>query len=166
MTVVTPISIRRTMDDADADAIVALHERVYGPEYDRNDEFIAAVARTVVDARAAGWPDRGGAVWLLDSAGEVAGSLGLTDEGGGIGQVRWFVFAPEVRGHGHGRVLLAELLDVARVAGMRRLELDTFSELTTAARMYRGVGFKVVRAEPRDDWGPTITYQHYELDLR
>src|SRR5581483_12075582 len=115
------------MGDRDAEAIVALHDRVYRAEYDRNDEFVAAVARKVAAARAAGWPELGGAVWLVERDGVVAGSLGLTEEGDGVGWVRWFVFAPEVRGHGLGRRLVAELVHTARVNGMARLELETFS---------------------------------------
>jgi hypothetical protein len=38
--------------------------------------------------------------------------------------------------------------------------------LTAAAHVYRSAGFEVVSARDRDDWGPTITYQHYELRLR
>ena len=48
---------------------------------------------------------------------------------------------------------------------MRRLELDTFSALRAAAKLYRDAGFSVVSARERSDWGPTITYQQYELDL-
>jgi ribosomal protein S18 acetylase RimI-like enzyme len=80
--------------------------------------------------------------------------------------VRWVVFAPELRGLGLGRRLLDELLAEARAQHMQRLELDTFSALTTAAHLYRSAGFEVVSREQRYDWGPTITYQHYLLHLR
>jgi RimJ/RimL family protein N-acetyltransferase len=159
--------IRRELREGDADAIVALHDRVYCAEWGRNEAFLAAVAANVAAWRAAGWPDRGGAVWLVEREGaELSGSLGLTAETDGSGRVRWFVFAPELRGSGLGRQLLAELLDAARGAGMRRLELDTFSDLRAAAHLYRDAGFKVVSSVRRDDWGSTITYQHYVLDLR
>ena len=48
---------------------------------------------------------------------------------------------------------------------MRRLELGTFSALSTAARIYRGAGFRVTDEYERTDWGPPITFQHYALDL-
>ena len=95
------------------------------------------MARKVAAARAAGWPELGGAVWLVEHDGVLAGSLGLTDEGDGVGWVRWFVFAPEVRGFGLGRRLVAELVACGARHGMERLELETFSALTTAARIYR-----------------------------
>ena len=71
-----------------------------------------------------------------------------------------------MRGGGLGRQLLAELMDTARGAGMRRLELETFSDLRAAGHLYRSAGFEVVSARERDDWGPTISYQHYRVDLR
>jgi ribosomal protein S18 acetylase RimI-like enzyme len=165
MAIGSEISIRRELRDGDAEAIVELHRRVYGAEYRRNEAFVAAVAENVAAQRAAGWPERAGGVWLLELDGELEGCLGLTDEYDGTGHVRWFVFAPAVRGSGLGRRLLSELLSSARAAGMRRLEVETFSELRAAAHLYREAGFQVIEAVQRDDWGPTITYQHYALDL-
>jgi GNAT superfamily N-acetyltransferase len=123
------------------------------------------VAAGVLDAVAAGWPQAGGGAWLVDQEERLSGSLGLTDEGGGLGRVRWFVLAPELRGQGLGRALVADLLRCAREHGMRRLELETFRALTAAARIYRDVGFEVISARERTDWGPPITYQHYRLEL-
>jgi RimJ/RimL family protein N-acetyltransferase len=163
--VTAPVSIRRALRGGDVEAIVALHDRVYRSEYARNDTFVAAVAAALERAVAGGWPAAGGAVWLVEHEGAVAGSLALTDEGDGVGYVRWVVLVPEVRGRGLMRSMLTELLEEARAAGMSRLALDTFSALTAAAHVYRSVGFRVITEREREDWGPTITYQHYELRL-
>jgi RimJ/RimL family protein N-acetyltransferase len=165
MSVTAPLLIRRRLGEGDVGAIVALHDRVYRPEYARNDAFIAAVAASIADAVAAGWPASGGGVWLAERDGEIVGSLGLTDEGDGVGQIRWVVIDPEARGHGLMRTMLSEALEQARSAGMTQVVLDTYSALTAAAHVYRSVGFEVTSQRDRDDWGPTITYQHYELDL-
>lgn len=157
--------VRRTLRAGDIAAISDLHRRVYGPEFDMDERFVADVARSVHDAVAAGWPDRRGAVWLLERDGEVAGSLGLTDEGGGVGRVRWFVFESGLRGHGLGRSLIGELVAEARAASFRMLELETFSALTAAAHLYRDAGFELRSAVTTDRWGPEIVYQRYELDL-
>jgi ribosomal protein S18 acetylase RimI-like enzyme len=159
------VTIRRRFDSGDAEAIADLHDRVYRDEYGLDGRFRAAVARGLEQAVAAGWPDRSGAVWLIDGDGELAGSLGLTVLGEDVGQVRWFVLAPELRGRRLGQALIAELIEEARAAGMGRLVLETFSALTTAAHIYRGVGFRVVGEERTDKWGPMITYQRYELEL-
>jgi GNAT superfamily N-acetyltransferase len=159
-----PYEIRRELQPGDAEAIVALHERLYPAEHQRNDAFVAAVAESVAAAVERGWPAGGGA-WIVERDGKVAGSVGLTDEGDGVGKIRWVLLEPSLRGSGLGRRLIGEAVDRARELGMRRLELDTFSALRAAAKLYREAGFSVVSARDRSDWGPTITYQQYELDL-
>lgn len=42
------------------------------------------------------------------------GSVGLTDQGGRVAQLRWFLVEPEVRGVGLGRQLLTGALAQAR----------------------------------------------------
>ena len=156
--------IRRELRPGDAEAIVAMHERLYPVEHQRNEVFVAQVAESVANAVARGWPE-GGGVWIVERDGKMAGSVALTDEGDGIGKLRWVLVSPDLRGAGIGRRLVGEAVDRARELGMRRLELDTFSALRAAARIYRDVGFRVVGARERSDWGPTITYQTYELEL-
>jgi GNAT superfamily N-acetyltransferase len=160
------IVIRRTLAEGDARAIAELHRRVYVPEYGMNDEFVSRVAVGVHDAVAAGWPQTAGGVWLVDRDGELCGSLALTDEGGGLGRLRWFVLSPALRGRGMGRSLVTDLLAFARAQRFARLELETFSALTTAARIYRDVGFEPTWERELGEWGPPITYQHYRLELR
>lgn len=156
--------IRREMRPGDPEAIVAMHERLYPTEYDRNELFVAMVAKSVAEAVEAGWPD-GGGIWVVERGGEFAGSVALTDEGDGVGSLRWVLLAPELRGAGLGRRLVGEAVERARELGMSRLELYTFSALHTAARIYREAGFRVVHSYERSDWGPTITYQEYVLEL-
>ena len=159
-------TIRRALREGDVQAIADLHRRVYGPEYGRNEEFVSSVTRGIEEAHRAGWPEQSGAVWLVERRGRLVGSLALTDEGGGVGRVRWFVLEADVRGRGLGRSLVAELLDEARGAGMRKLVLETFSALTAAARIYREAGFELRWSREREDWGPPVTYQGYDLELR
>jgi ribosomal protein S18 acetylase RimI-like enzyme len=160
------IAIRRTLRDGDADAIAELHRRVYEREYGLNEQFTASVKEGVEAAAATGWPRRSGALWLVErGGGPLLGALALTDEGNGLGRVRWFVLDPGLRGRGLGRSLMAELLDEARAAGLRKLELETINLLTAAARIYRDAGFRVAWERERDDWGPRVTYQGYRADL-
>lgn len=159
------VLIRRRLEPGDAEAIGELHERLYALEYGMNDAFCQGVRDSVAAARRRGWPDVGGAVWLIDGEHGLAGSLGLTDEGGGSGRVRWFVIESRLRGHGLGRAMVEELITEARGAGLARLELETFSALQAAAHIYRAAGFELVWSRDRYDWGPPIVYQRYELEL-
>jgi ribosomal protein S18 acetylase RimI-like enzyme len=160
------IAIRRTLRVGDAQAIAELHRRIYEPEYGLNDRFTASVEKGVEAAAATGWPRRSGGLWLVERDGPLLGALALTDEGNGLGRVRWFALDRTLRGQGLGRSLIAELLDEAREAGLSRLQLETISVLTVAARIYRDAGFRVVWERRRLDWGPPVTMQGYELELR
>jgi GNAT superfamily N-acetyltransferase len=160
----TAFEVRNDLRPGDADAIVALHDRLYRAEHGMDHRFTAGVAAKVEAAVEAGWPAGGGA-WIVERDGRFAGSVGLTDEGGQAGRIRWVLLEPELRGSGLGRRLVGEAVSRARALGMRRLTLDTFSELRSAAAIYRDLGFRIVSEEPKDDWGAPIVYQLYELKL-
>jgi ribosomal protein S18 acetylase RimI-like enzyme len=158
--------IRRELRPGDLGAIVAHHGRVYGEEYGVDSTFEGHVAATVAEAAVRGFPSRREAICVVESEGEHAGSLALTDEGDGDAAIRWFVLSPEVRGRGLGRRLLGETLTTAAEVGYTRVWLETFSELEAAAHLYRDYGFELVSADPAPRWGrERITYQRYELEL-
>jgi GNAT superfamily N-acetyltransferase len=159
------VIVRTELTDRDADGIVALHDRVYSAEFGFDGRFAASIAWGIEAAVARGWPVTDGAVWLVDRGAELEGSLGLTTDRDGVGRVRWFVLTPALRGRGLGRRLLAELLSEARAAGLRTLELETFSALTVAGRIYRRAGFSPQWERQTDQWGPPILFQRYELSL-
>ena len=158
--------IRRTLRPGDAGRIAELHDRIYSAEYGLDERSRAWVERSIQNAMDGGWPEDAGAVWLVERNDELAGTLALTPEGGNVGAVHWFVLAPELRGRGLGRSLFDELIAQARRSGFEHLVLDTFSALTAAARIYRDAGFAVVSEREGDQWGPPLTMQSYELQLR
>jgi ribosomal protein S18 acetylase RimI-like enzyme len=160
------VTIRRTVRPEDAEGIGALHRRIYQAEYGMNDQFVSGVTNGVRQQILRGWPERHGASWLIDGDDGLLGSLGLTVERPGHGRVRWFVLDPSLRGQGVGRRMVDEMMQTAREISLESMDLVTFSALVAAAHLYRSVGFRVVAEEPRTDWGPPITFQHYELDLR
>lgn len=159
------VVVRRELRPGDGPAIGDLHARIYPAEFGRNANFCEGVRNNIAQALARGWPGPREAVWLIDGDHGLAGSLALTGEDDRVGRVRWFVLAPELRGRGLGRSMLADLIAQARANDYARLELETFSELATAGRIYRAAGFRLLASEERDDWGPPIVFQSYALDL-
>lgn len=159
-------TVRRRLLPGDLGAIVAHHGVAYAREYGLDASFEAHVGVAVGEAGARGWPDQREGAWIVEHDGRHAGSLGLTDEGGGLAALRWFLLDEEVRGHGLGRRLVGELVREARAGGYHTVRLETFSELTAAARLYREHGFELVGAETGPRWGrDQLTYQRYELAL-
>jgi ribosomal protein S18 acetylase RimI-like enzyme len=160
-------TIRRELRPGDLGAVVAHHGRLYGHEYGVDAVFEAQVAHTVARAGERGFPRAREAIWIVEDGDEHCGSIALTDEGEGKATLRWFVLDPQLRGRGLGSRLVGEVLAEARAAGYELISLETFSELTAAARIYRNHGFEVVWEETKPRWGRAeITYQRYELPLR
>jgi GNAT superfamily N-acetyltransferase len=161
------VTIRRSFVPADAGAIVELHRLVYPPEYGVDETFVDDIAITLADLEATGFPGPGEGAWLVDGDdGRLVGSLMLSDEGDGEGRVRLFLLDPALRGRGLGRLLLGELLELARDFGYERLTLATFADLRAAAHLYREAGFELVHEERAPRWGRNdFRYQHYELRL-
>jgi ribosomal protein S18 acetylase RimI-like enzyme len=159
-------TIRRDLRPGDLGAIVAHHGRMYLDQYGLNAEFEAKVAASVADAAKRGFPRENEGIWIVERDGEHAGSIGLTDEGDGLAMLRWVVLDPALRGRGLGRRLVEEVVAFADAAGYQRLALETFSDLTAAAHIYRSVGFEVVWDQRGPRWGrDEVTYQRYELEL-
>ena len=159
-------AVRRELRAGDLEAILDHHARLYPSEYGVDGGFVAHVADAIAMVSERGFPrDREG-LWIVERDGRHAGSTALTDEGDGVAIVRWVLLGPEVRGLGIGRRIIGEAVAEARDAGFGLVRLDTFSDLTAAAGIYRSLGFEVVSEDTRPRWGrPSITYQRYELDL-
>lgn len=158
--------IRRDLRPGDLGAIAALHGRVYAAEHGLDATFEASVAISIAQQVERGFPRPHEGLWVVEVAdGRVCGSIGLTDEGGGCGRIRWVVLDPVLRGAGLGRRLIGGAVEHARQHGYRRLELVTFSALRTAGRLYRDAGFERVAARRTPIWGRTIVIEDYALEL-
>jgi RimJ/RimL family protein N-acetyltransferase len=137
---------------------------VYAAEYGLDVTMEAHVASGLAEWLRAG-DGLPGRLWVGDGDGRIAGCIGVTGLSPELARLRWFVVDPAHRGHGLGSALLAEVLAFARSSGYQRIELETFSELTGAARLYRGAGFTRTGAERRPFCGREVEMQWYALDL-
>jgi GNAT superfamily N-acetyltransferase len=148
----------------DVGEVVALHGRVYAQEYGLDVGMEALVAGGL-----SAWLDGDrslpGALWVADGDVRIAGCIGMTGLSPDAARLRWFVVDPAARGQGVGRALLGQALAFARDEGYRRVELETFSELTGAAALYVAAGFRVTGAERREFCGREVDMQWYALEL-
>ena len=159
--------IRRELRPGDIDAIVDLHDRVYRHEYGAGEDWVYWERVRLEQHVARGWPrERAlGSIWLVESDGTVGGCLALVLRCPKVGNLDWFVLAPELRGRGLGRRLVSALIDEACSRGMETLKIQTFSALAAAARIYREAGFHVVWEGEMDFYGQPVLHQVYELAL-
>lgn len=87
-----------------------------------------------------------GVFLVVRAHGGVAGCGALRTEEGGVGEIRRMWIAPELRGRGAGRALLATLEGQAREYGCAKIRLDTAAELHEARALYESVGYVEIPA--------------------
>jgi len=167
------VSIRSGPRPGDLGRVLAMHGEIYAREYGFDERFEAHVARGL-----AGFADRlgearddpcgaePGRLWVAEHADAVVGTVALTEEGDGVGQLRWFLVAPEARGAGLGRTLLRTLLAHARERGLTHVRLWTVDVLETAARLYLELGFRCTERHPTSGFGVDLDELRYDLELR
>ncbi|HMJ97174.1 MAG TPA: GNAT family N-acetyltransferase [Thermoleophilaceae bacterium] len=159
------VEIRSGSSAEDVNTIVRLHRDVYEGEYGLDPSFAADVAMRLSELRRRGWPGPRGGLWIAEADGRAVGSITLDDRGAGLGQLGHLVLTPEARGTGTGRRLVERVLEAARAAGYKRLQLFTFDDLSAARSLYQSVGFENVSTEHAVRWGRQMEWQRYELEL-
>jgi GNAT superfamily N-acetyltransferase len=154
------IRIRDRLQPGDLGMVVYLHGVIYAREYGLDTSFEPYVARPLADCVL----DGTGRVWIAEDANRVVGSIAMVDAGEGVGQLRWFLLVPEVRGGGLGRRLLDAALAYGRERGFSRVFLWTFADLQGARRLYERAGFKVTERKTGMVWGAERTELRMDLE--
>lgn len=86
----------------------------------------------------------------------------------GVAYLGHLTVAPECRGQGVGRVMIAQLLERARAAGHARAALDVAVSNPRARALYQGLGFRVLdtrKSRLVGRWGRVVDHQYMECDL-
>jgi GNAT superfamily N-acetyltransferase len=159
-------TIRHDVRPGDLGEVTAMQGIEYAEQYGMDLTFEADVARGMaVFGRALADDPESGRMWIAEDGGQMVGSIAVTRETDSLARLRWFLVRRTARGQGLGRRLLDEAMAYTRERGFERVELETFSELRTAAQMYLDAGFELLDAQPMARWGREIELRHYELRL-
>ena len=141
--------------------IVHLHGVHYAREYGLDTTFEPYVAKPLADFVLSG----AGRLWIADDGTRVVGSIAVVDAPADEGQLRWFLLAPEARGTGLGRRILATALDYCRQRCMSRIFLWSFADLNAALRLYEQAGFRITETKTSHLWGSERTEVRMDLVL-
>jgi GNAT superfamily N-acetyltransferase len=153
--------IRHELRPGDLGMVIHLHGVLYAREYGLDTSFEPYVAKPLADFAMSG----AGRLWIAEGDGRVVGSIAVVDAEDGVGQLRWFLLAPEARGAGLGRRLLETALTYCRDRGMRHVFLWSFAQLGDALRLYERAGFQVTETNKAHLWGDERTEVRMDLDL-
>lgn len=80
-------------------------------------------------------------LFVADASGEIVGTVGCLDAGGGSGHLRGMAVLPEWQGRSVSAALLAAAESELRRLGCGRVNLHTTHPLQRAARFYERQGF-------------------------
>jgi GNAT superfamily N-acetyltransferase len=103
--------------------------------------------------------------WIAEIDGENVGCIFLAKESATVARIRLLLVDPKARGLGLGTRLVDECIRFARRAGYKEITLWTHRGLTAARHIYQKAGFKLVRSERHQNWGPPVVSEHWHLEL-
>jgi putative acetyltransferase len=111
-----------------------------------------------------------GLFYVAEASDRLCGMFGLESAGKGAMELRRMYVAPEARGQGLGRLLLAKAEALALEAGRSRLKLSTSEIQNAALSLYRSAGYTLVAEEVAQSAtlktvGGNIRRFHFEKDL-
>jgi len=157
------ISIRTELRPGDLGYVIFMHGDLYKREYGYGIQFEAYVAQGLCEFWENYNPERN-RVWVCEHDDRMVGFLLLMDRGMAA-QLRYFLIQPEYRGIGLGSRLMNLYMEFFRQCGYRGSYLWTTHELSTAAFLYKRVGFQLTGEKESMAFGKPLREQRYDLVL-
>jgi GNAT superfamily N-acetyltransferase len=157
------ISIRTEFQSGDIGYVTYMHGALYYKEYNYGLQFESYVAKGLCEFYEKYNPHRN-RLWVCKHKDRMIGFLLLMDRGEAA-QLRYFLIEPEYRGMGLGSRLLNLYLGFLRECGYKESYLWTTHELTTAAALYKRLGYKLTEEKESNSFGKLLTEQRYDLIL-
>ncbi len=154
----------REARDADAEGLISL----IGACFAEYPGCVLDVDGEIPELRriATAFEEWGGAFWVAELSGSIAGSIGWTPTGAGTGiELKKLYVARTARRRGLGAELCALVEDAARARGDRFVELWSDTRFTDAHRLYEKRGY-VRSPETRALYDLSATIEvHLRLEL-
>ena len=162
-TALNDICIRTEIRPGDLGYVTYLHGALYSKEYNYSLKFENYVAKGLCEFYEKYNPERN-RIWACERKDRIIGFLLLMDRGDAA-QLRYFLVEPEYRGIGLGGKLLNLYMDFLRQCGYKASYLWTTHELTTAAALYKKLGFQLTEEKESTAFGKPLIEQRYDLIL-
>lgn len=152
------ISIRDYFLSDDLQLLIEKQRHFYEEAHGWDDTFLAYLHETF-DAEIE-------KLWIAESGGKFAGSVGLIKHDEKTVQLRWFLVDAAFRGRGLGTQLLEHLVAYCRDMRFERIFLWTVSSMAEARPLYEKFGFRVSEVKKEAPlWGQRLTEERWDLEL-
>ncbi|ASV00198.1 bifunctional helix-turn-helix transcriptional regulator/GNAT family N-acetyltransferase [Bacillus subtilis] len=152
------ISIRDYFLSEDIQLLIEKQRQFYAEAHGWDDTFLAYLQETF-DADIE-------KIWIAESGGKFAGSVGLVKHDEKTVQLRWFLVDADFRGRGLGTQLLEHLVAYCQDMKFDRIFLWTVSTMAEARPLYEKFGFRISEVKQEAPlWGQQLTEERWDLEL-
>lgn len=152
------ISIRDYFLSEDLQLLIEKQRQFYAEAHGWDDTFLAYLQETF-DADIE-------KIWIAESGGKFAGSVGLVKHDKKTVQLRWFLVDADFRGRGLGTQLLELLVAYCQDMKFDRIFLWTVSTMAEARPLYEKFGFRISEVKQEAPlWGQQLTEERWDLEL-
>ncbi|OUJ16321.1 bifunctional helix-turn-helix transcriptional regulator/GNAT family N-acetyltransferase [Acetobacter sp. DsW_063] len=155
----------RPFRSGDVGMIAARQSLLYAQENGWGAPLEALVTMTAANFLRDYRPGRD-ACWVAELDGVMAGSVMVTDEGGGQARLRLLYVEPFARNRGVGAELIGRCVSFAKEAGYESLILWTHTVLEGARRLYSRYGFVLTEVETHTKFGEPVQGETWLLTFQ
>jgi peptidyl-dipeptidase Dcp len=157
------IHIRRELLPGDLGYIAYIHGLLYAKELGYGLNFEAYVLGGLQEF-ARKYDTSKDRVWICLHEEKIIGCLvGVHRDD--IVQFRYFIFLPEYRGIGLGKVLMNEFLEYMKECGCNKAYLWTTNDQQAAISLYTRYGFRLTEEKKSRAFDKELTELRYDLEL-
>ncbi len=146
--------------------IAELHAKYYSKNWNFGQYFEIQVATKLSDF-ILNYDEEKECIFSLFIDGKVEGSISICrSEEDNAAHLRWFIISDKLRGTGAGNYLLSQVMTFLEKRNYNKVFLWTFKGLTSARHLYEKYGFKLTEERIGIQWGPVITEQRLEAEIK
>ncbi len=157
----------RDLSHGDMGWIIGIHGEAYNNEFGWYSLNLEILTAEIVLDFAKNHDPNFEKVWIAYSGGKRLGCIFVVRESDDIAKIRLVFVSSDARGEGLGSKLINRALDfIKSKKEYKKVVLWTHSDLVSARKIYQANGFKLISEKKHSDFGPELTGQMWQLELK
>ena len=156
--------IIRDIKPGDLGWIISMHGMIYSQEFKFDTDFEISIATKLVNFYEK--KISSDSLWIIEIDGVRAGSIAVSKLSVQIAFINFLLVLNQFRGQGIGRVLMNKAIHHARDHDFSTLQLETYSCLQQARKLYNTLGFRMINSTKNIcKFGHVFDQEFWELRL-